>query len=92
MGATLAHEIANDPNMDLHHQLAFHLQSNHFPPIPLEMIKPCKEAIEAYWDDDYDKLISLPEGVGYRGLTVAPAHAIVDAHHLDAWVTQEEED
>ena len=78
--------------MTLEQQLAFHLQSNHFPPVPTSMIQPCIEAIDAYWDEDIHRLISLPEGVGYNGLTVAPAYAIVDAHHLEHWVTDYEGD
>lgn len=92
MGATFAQDLATDNTITLEQQLAFHLQANHFPPVPTSMIQPCIEAIDAYWDDDIDKLISLPEGVGYKGLTVAPAHAIVSAHHLEHWVTDYEGD
>lgn len=72
-------------------QIEWHLRSNHFPPVPSSMVQPCIEAIEAYFEGDYQKLISLPEGVGYRGLTVAPASAIVEQHHLHAWVDYDNE-
>jgi len=33
-------------------------------------------------------LIEMPEGVSYRGESFAPAHAIVDQHHLHAWLPE----
>jgi hypothetical protein len=54
------------------------------------MIPVCIEAIENANDGEWDKLVSLPEGVGYRGLTVAPTHAIIEQHHLDAWIEEYE--
>jgi (2Fe-2S) ferredoxin len=32
----------------------------------------------------------MPQGVSYRGMTTAPAHAIVEQHRLDAWVMEDE--
>jgi hypothetical protein len=52
------------------------------------MVQPCIEAIDAWWDGDSDKLIEMPEGVSYRGDKFAPAHAIIDQHHLDAWLQE----
>lgn len=65
--------------------IAWHLQANHFPPVPLSMVAPCMEAIRAYKEEDIDKMISLPEGVLYKGMTTAPAFAIVEQHHLNPW-------
>jgi (2Fe-2S) ferredoxin len=47
------------------------------------------EAIEACNEEDWNREIAMPEGVLYRGLTFAPASAIVEAHHLDTWITNE---
>jgi len=91
MGSNLAYDLASDElGLDLEMALSMHLQSNHYPPVPLSMVQPCIEAIDAYWDEDYNKLIEMPEGVSYRGDRYAPAHAIVEQHHLDAWLPQEE--
>jgi hypothetical protein len=49
------------------------------------MVQPCIEAIDAYWDEDLDHMIDLPEGVFYRGSDKAPAWAIIESHHLGAW-------
>mgnify|MGYP007078398212 FL=1 len=88
MGSLQATEMAE--LMPMEQALEWHLRSNHFPPVPSSMVKPCLEAIDAYWEDDLDRLISLPEGVGYRGLTVAPARAIIINHHLDAWCSEDD--
>jgi hypothetical protein len=90
MGRLTAMEIA-ETELTLEDQITWHLKSNHFPPIPKSMVKPCIEAIDAANEGEWEKLISLPEGTGYRGLTVAPVHAIVEAHHLETWITNEGE-
>ncbi len=90
MGALQATEMANAP-ISIEEQLHWHLRSNHYPPVPSSMVEPCKLAIEAYWEDDLDRLIELPEGTLYRGETLAPAREIIIAHHLDAWCAEEEE-
>lgn len=90
MGRLTAMEIA-ETELTLEDQITWHLKSNHFPPIPKSMVKPCMEAIDAANEGNWEKLISLPEGTGYRGLTVAPVHAIVEAHHLETWITDEGE-
>jgi hypothetical protein len=50
------------------------------------MLKPCLEAIEAYFDEQVEKLIDLPEGVSYRGEEQATAGAIITGHRLEAWL------
>ena len=74
--------------LDLEQGIAYHLQGNHYPPVPLSMVQPCIEAIDAYYDESYDKLIEMPEGVSYKGNTHAPAWAIIEQHHLDAWLPE----
>jgi len=86
MGYNTALDLSE--SLDLEMALSIHLQSNHYPPVPLSMVEPCIEAIDAYYDEDYNKLIEMPEGVFYRGDKFAPAHAIVSQHHLDAWLPE----
>lgn len=88
MGSMQAMEMSE--LLEIDDALAWHLRSNHYPPIPLTMLEPCKQAIDAANEGNWDKLISLPDGVGYKGLTVAPALAIIEAHHLDAWLENDE--
>jgi hypothetical protein len=84
MGYNTATELASI--LDLDSSLAMHLTANHYPPVPTSMVQPCIDAIDAYHDEDYQRLIELPEGVLWRGETSAPASAIAEAHHLDAWL------
>lgn len=88
MGSSQAVEYAN---MDLDQGLAIHLTSNHYPPVPVSMIDACKAAINAYWEEEYDRKVDLPEGISWKGEKSAPARAIVEAHHLDAWVDRYDE-
>lgn len=91
MGHLQAREMAELGADNLEQALTWHLRSNHFPPVPTSMVPVCIEAIDAVNEGDWDKEIALPEGVGYKGLTVAPASAIVEQHHLEAWIEDEED-
>lgn len=71
--------------------LAWHLSHNHYPPVPLSMIPACKRAITACENGSWNKSIMLPKGVSWRGKRFAPASEIVSAHHLDSFMTREEE-
>jgi hypothetical protein len=86
MGLNTAIDLAE--NLDLEMAIGYHLQGNHYPPVPLSMVQPCIDAIDAYYDEDYDRLIDMPEGVSYRGRDKAPASAIIEAHHLEAWLPE----
>lgn len=87
MGSNFATDLAEmDLGLSLENAIAIHLQANHYPPVPSSMVQPCIDAINAYNDEDYNRLISLPEPITWRDQNSAPAHAIVEAHHLDAWI------
>lgn len=89
MGSNFAHEMASGEldflGLSLEAQMEIHLRSNFYPPIPISMAKPCVEAIEAYWEDDYERLIELPSPIQWRGQDTAPASAIIDQHRLYDW-------
>ena len=88
MGYNTALDLSNE--LDLEVALGYHLQGNHYPPVPLSMVEPCIEAIDAFYDEDYNREIALPEGVLWRGQVTAPASAIIEQHHLDAWLPEED--
>jgi hypothetical protein len=92
MGSNFASDLALADNLTIENQIAIHLSANHYPPVPAIMVQPCVEAIDAVNDAGlWDLEIPLPEGVSWRGLTTAPAHAIIEQHHLDAWLIEREE-
>jgi len=95
MGALTAIDLATNLDVTLEQQLSMHLRGNHYPPIPNEMIPVCIEAIDAYWEDDTDRLIPLPkmeDGFQIRwrdGKTEAPAWAVIEHAHLQAWLVDD---
>jgi len=92
MGSNFANDLALADNLEIERQIEIHLSANHYPPVPAFMVQPCVEAIDAVNDAGlWDLEIPLPEGVSWRGLTTAPAHAIIEQHHLDAWLIEREE-
>ena len=94
MGSITAIGLA-DTTLDLETQLLYHLQGNHYPPVPKEMVQPCIEAIDAYYDEDFDREIDMPKvndyQITYKGKTTAPARAIVEQHHLEWFINPAED-
>ena len=93
MGSVTALGI-RDSVLDLETQLLYHLRGNHYPQVPAEMVQPCMEAIDAAYDEDWERMINMPK-VGvfqilYRGETQAPARAIIEQHHLNVFIDPEE--
>jgi len=88
MGHNMAVDLAESV-IDIHQSITIHLRSNHYPPVPYSMVQPCIDAIYACDEQEYDKPIELPEGVMWRGQSSAPARAIVEGHHLEAWLYSE---
>lgn len=91
MGSTLSRELAGgELGLDLRAQITLQLRNNHYPPVPHSMVDPCMDAIVAYNDGDTDLPIALPSPITWRGQDHAPAHAIIEAHHLSDWIIYEE--
>lgn len=90
MGHSTAQDIAST-DISLEQQIAWHLQGNHYPPVPTSMVQPCIEAIDAYFEDNLEAEIALPDGVSYKGRNTAPARDIIIQHHLHAWCNNEED-
>jgi hypothetical protein len=94
MGRNMAYELSDTelfPEMELEQAITLHLRGNHYPPVPYSMVPVCIEAIYSYNEQDYHREIKLPEGVLWRGQDSAPASAIIDSHHLDAWCDSDED-
>lgn len=89
MGSNFATDLAENIDISLEQAIGYHLQGNHYPPVPLSMVQPCIDAIDAYYDEDFDREIAMPEGVSYKGSNVAPAWAVIEQHHLSAWLPEE---
>lgn len=91
MGATFAKDLASMQGLSVEQQVEIHLVGNFYPPVPRSMVEPCIHAIRAYWEDDTDRYISMPEGVFYKGMSHAPAWAIIEQHRLYPWIEEDNE-
>lgn len=94
MGKLTEMMIANT-DLPLSTKIAWHLQGNHYPPIPLIMVEPCVEAIELARLGYYTAEVKLPLGeskdgvpfqITWHGQDTAPVSAIIEAHHLDGFI------
>jgi len=89
MGNNTAMDLAENLDISLEQAIGYHLQGNHYPPVPLSMVQPCIEALDAYHENDAMRQIAMPDGVFYKGMSHAPAFAIIEQHHLDPWLPQD---
>jgi hypothetical protein len=90
MGHTTAVAISG-LDIELKQQIEMHLTSNFYPSIPKFMAQTCVDAINAYLEQDTNRMIDMPEGVSYKGSTSAPAWAVVEQHKLSPWLDEEED-
>jgi hypothetical protein len=60
------------------------------------MVAPCIEAIDAAYEEDFNRMIDMPMvgdfQITYKGSTQAPAWAIIEQHHLDFFINPVDED
>jgi len=66
--------------------LRFHLQNNHYPPVPDVMIPIALKAVVLCRNDQFNKTIEIP--IEYRMGWMVPAYVIVEAYHLEPWVNE----
>lgn len=75
-----------EQSLDMRVALEWHLTSNHYPPVPINMVEPCLMAIGACNWGEPDFAVDLPDGITWRGNQSAPAWAIVEGHHLESFL------
>jgi hypothetical protein len=90
MGMMTALDL-QEQGLTLEQQLSIHFSSNCYPPIPQGMIPTAIEAIDAYWEMDYNKMIPLPDGVSFRGQNEVSASNVIQSYRLDAWCMEDED-
>lgn len=91
MGFNTALDLAENIDVSLEDAIAMHLRGNHYPPVPLSMVPVCIEAIDFAHEEKWDETIEMPDGITYKGNTAAPVWAIIEQHHLHAWLPQDDE-
>lgn len=91
MGMMTAMGIA-DLDLSLEDQIGMHFRSNCYPPIPLAMVPVAVAALDAYWEEDYQAQIPLPEGVTFRdGSQTVSAMQAIESLRLHAWCVDDED-
>lgn len=75
-------------DVELRQAMKWHLQSNHYPPVPGEMADACFEAIDLYNAEEYKAEVPLPEGVTFRGKKSVPAWELIERMHLEPFVSE----
>ena len=87
MGINFATDLASgDFEQSLDRQISIHFSSNCYPPVPQFMVQVAIDAIDAVNDQDYGRVIDLPNGVQFRNASWVTASQVIDALRLDAWV------
>ena len=85
MGYTQALEMVN--LICLEQGIRWHLQCNHYPPVPIEMVPVAIKAVILCREDKFDETIVTFFEHQFYGWKV-PAYAIVEAFHLEPWVNE----
>ena len=89
MGSAFAYDLASGEFVtDREQAVSIHLSSNHYPPVSSVFVAPCIEAIDLTNEGDPDARVYLPSGVSWKGYTTAPAYALIESFHLEAWLDQ----
>ena len=80
-------------NLTLEEKVAFHLAKNFEKPLPKSFVKPCLQAImlDSYGFDWETTMIDLPPETQYHGESKAPMKSIIEAHYLQ-WFLKDTED
>ena len=88
MGRTQAQEMARELPIDA--ALQWHLTSNHYPPLPVALVAPCKRAIQNANRGLWEKKVVMPTGYGFR-YSVTTSQ-MVEGCHLDSFLDYAGED
>ena len=81
-------EAMKETGLPFDSQIEWHLRANHYPPVSNSMVPVCIQAIEEANLGEWHREIALPAGVLYKESPTAPVWAIVEQHHLDAWIDE----
>ena len=93
MGSTFATDLAESAvtKIQLENAVMTHLLYNHYPPVPSSMVGPCVRAIKYANKGEWDKKVRMPEGITYKGKKLAPIDAVIESHHLEFFLDEEED-
>ena len=84
MGYTQALEMVN--LISLEQGIRWHLQCNHYPPVPIEMVPVAIEAVILCREGNFSETVKTP--FEHRVHWMVPAYVIVESYHLEPWVNE----
>lgn len=92
MGSLQASEMAQS-GLPLRTVLHWHLTSNHYPPLPNDMVAVAERAVELANEGEWEALVELPEGMARAdtGERWARVWWLVERLHLEAFLDGQEE-
>ena len=76
MGNNTAMDLAENIDLSLEDAIGYHLQGNHYPPVPLSMVPVCIQTLDFANDNLWDETVEMPEGISYNSGTSAPVSCI----------------
>ncbi len=90
MGRMQAEEMAAQ-DIKLEVAVEWQLRSNHYPPVPMEMVAIAVKAIKLCREGKYDETIKTPFEHTTYGWDV-PARIVVESYRLEPWCYDEEDE
>jgi hypothetical protein len=98
MGSNFVAEIQDTelfPDITLRDAVGMHLRGNCYPPIPIEMVDVCIEAIGACNDGDYYQILTLPKIGDFQirnrdGSIEVTAMQVVENTRIEGFLNEEE--
>ncbi len=79
-------------NVVLNSALHWHLTSNHYPPMPVELVSVAEEAIEKADEGEWEHEIEIPDGINFRGRYIVTVSEAVEVMHLDSFLSLDEDE
>jgi len=91
MGAEAMMAATVDEFLTMDVALHWHLQSNCYPPVSVDMVPVCLKAIRRINEGNPEKRIKLPKGTLYRGASLVNPWDVIDSLCLDAFLDEDTE-
>lgn len=94
MGRTGAEGFAEavaDGDVSLRAAVHWNLTANHYPPLPSELVDVALEAIVFANGGDWDRMISMPEGIEFRDHDEVSVADAIETLHLGSFIESNED-
>ena len=69
--------------------VACHLQSNHYPSLPLSLVPVALRAIRYANKEQWHKRVRMPKNLSFRGMRLAPVGDLIESLHLEFFLNPE---